>query len=483
MYGITFFNRDFTLRPQPPINVTVERLQWSAEGGPEVAQLTAAAGDSSLVQLLRSPVEVWSKQGRVVWWGYVEAVQIGDLRFDISLMANHVQAMYTFAVNEGPVTTVQKLYTDWASDLGSQADFGRKDRILAVGAITQEQAESRVEQTLAEHGRPRPALQPGKELTLITLTCRGWYATLGWNYYSNLAGLAAYTISGTGAIPVNGTSRPNLAQSFQVPTAGWDLADVWFNVSKHKEPTDNLLLTLAADDGGTPGGTVLASSSLAAAEVGKDYAWIKFTFSPAVTLGSGIYWLVFGRSGDYDTTNYFNLKANETCGYADGHLLELLRGDWTPYDPDADLNFMAQGSQGSTDQIAAVVADPDCGQFLTGSRIEQASSLYSCQYCDGSKTGLQVVKGLLASGDSAGNGLVALVDAGRVLHIRSKTNAAQLTQGSDGMVRDAYGQAVAEDGIVAQWVRIERPGLELAEAQFITRVQADAEGKITLFSP
>ena len=75
-------------------------------------------------------------------------------------------------------------------------------------------------------------------------------------------------------------------------------------------------------------------------------------------------------------------------------------------------------------------------------------------------------------------GLVALVDSARVLHVRRKLAGATLTQGSDGIVRDAYGQVVAEDQIAAQWVKIQRPGFDLSQSQFITRVEVSGDGKI-----
>ena len=491
MYGVTFLNLDFSLRTQPQVELAVEKLQWSSEGGPEVATMAvlekknAGIGANAmrpngidLVGLLRSPVKVWNESGRVVWIGYVESVEVGGMMYSLVGMANHVQAMYTFAVNEGPTMTVQKSFTDWVADLGSQAIYGKKDKILSVGALTAERATSIRDQALSEHSRPRPAAGTARKGS--TLTCRGWYATLGWTYYTNPAGMVGYTVTGTGGIGIPGTSRPNSAQSWQSPTSGWNLDAVWLKVGKAGAPGDNFLLTLVADNGGVPGGTVLASCTVAASTIGKDYTWIKFPLSPVVTVGAGIYWFTLARSGSYDVNNYVQLKTNITRAYSGGVLRNLTQGVWAANNPDSDLNFLIQDRQETTGQIAAIVGDAACGQFLAGVVIEGPSGLYSCQYRDGTKTGLQEIKTLLASGNSSGDGLVALVDAGRVLHVRSRSSGVQLTQGADGVARDAYGQVASEDLIAAQWVRIEGPGQELFGAQFVTRVQVDGAGNVSL---
>jgi len=491
MYGITFLNRDFSPRIQPIVTLAVDRLIWSSEGGPSQAQLSALADGQtalSLVELLRCPVEVWNDRGRVVWWGYLESVEFGGIRFDLASMANNVITMFTYSVDQGSSLVVQKLYTSWVSNIGSQADFGVKQKIISAGAVPFEQAASRRDQALTDHSRPRPSISstglPGaveQAFLEVHLICHGWWETLGWKYYDNPTGIETYTIEGIGTQPIGDlAAEAKLAQSWQPVTSGWDFDSVRIKVSKAGAPVDNLVLSVYADTAGVPAGSVLSSGSLAGSDLSLDYGWVKVALTPKLTIGTGIYWLVFSRSSGIDVVNFYKFKVNEAHGYSRGALKIWNGSAWVARSLDADLNFTVLGSKETTLQVVDIAASSACGQFLTRVKLEDVSGLYSSPYRDGNKTGLQEIKDLLASGTWQGEGLIAFVDQFRVLHVRRKPAGVQLSQGEDGIVRNPYGQPAAEDEIVAQWVKIERPGLELSDTQFITRVEVRGDGKISL---
>ena len=169
------------------------------------------------------------------------------------------------------------------------------------------------------------------------------------------------------------------------------------------------------------------------------YSWTKVALTPLLALGTGIYWFVLTRSGSIDLGNFFKLKVNEDCGYSRG-VFKLNNGStWGSRIPDADLNFSALGRQETTDQIQAIASDAAAAQFLAGVKIEADSALYSSPYRSGLKTALQEIRDLLASGTSAAVGLVASMDANRVLHISAKPSAVALVQGEDGVIRDMLG--------------------------------------------
>jgi hypothetical protein len=484
MYSVTFYNRNFTSRVQPVLKLSVDRLVWSSEGGPSLAQFSALLDDRDalgLVDYLRCPVEVWNGQGRLVWWGYLESIEFSGIKFDLASMANQVQAMYTFSIDEGTSIITQKLYTSWSNVLNSQADFGVKQRILEAGAVTLEQATSQRDQAITIHGHPQPAMSPKSPNPTpgVVLVCHGWYETLDWLYYTNLAGLETYTVSGVGVQAVGDlAAETKLAQSMQAAVSGWDLGCIWLKACKAGAPGDNLVVSVYADTGGVPSGSVLASGILAGSSLSVDYGWVHVAFSPVITLGVGVYWFVITRSGGLDAVNFYKFKVNEACGYPRG-IAKLWNGSaWVARVPDADVNFTALGIMDTAWQIGAITSA--CSQFLSGWVIHFPSGILATQYRDGLKTGLQEIKSILASGTIYSDGLVALVNQSRVLHVFSKSTGNQLVMGEDGVIRNAYGQVVPEEEIVAQWLKIERPGLSLSDTQFITQVEVDAEGKISL---
>ncbi len=500
MYSLTFFNRDFSLRVQPVVKFSVDRLVWSAEGGPSEAHLSAKTDNQSalgLANLLRCPVEVMNQQGRVVWWGYLESVEFAGIRFDISSMANAVEAEYTFTTDEGSSIVSQKYYTPWAYDLFSQVDFGVKRKILQAGEVSYERALNLRDQAILAHGSPQPGRAAGviKEaepasgspkgdtdgILPVQLVCHGWFETLDWAYYSNLAGFESYTISGVGVQSVADVAgETKLAQSMQTVLSGWDLDSIWLKACKAGAPGDNLVVSVYADVAGSPGGSVLASGTFAGSSLSVDYAWVKVFFSATLTIGTGIYWFVLSRSGALDAVNFYKVKVNEACGYSRGAAKLWNGAAWVARSPDADLNFTILGRLDTSWQIT-LIADPgQCGQFLTGVVVHTSSGLYITPYRDGSKTGLQEVRRILASGTGAGDGLIVFVNQSRVLHISGKSLASQLIQGEDGVIRDPYNQPALEETIAGQWLRIERPGLELSTMQFITQAEADSEGNISL---
>ena len=483
MYGITFLSRTFALTTQPPVTLNVDRLTWSMEGGPSLATFSASLDNQAaqqLTHLLRCPVQVWNRFGQVVWTGYVSAIEFAGIKYDLTPMANHLKAMYTFGVNEGSAYNVQQFYTAWYSDLNSQADFGLKERIIPAGSVSAAQANSKAAQSLAALGRPKPAAAnptPGR----VIITCKGWFDTLGWTYYANPAGIESYTIEGIGVANLGDVAANTyLGQSFQPATPGWDLDCIWFKLAKAGSPTDLLQVDFYPDSAGSPNLSLsLASSLVAASEIGLDYSWVKFTLDPAWYLSTGPYWIVLHRTGSVDLFNFYKVKVNESCGYPRGAFKIYDGASWSSRTPNADLNFTALGKEETTAQILDI-ASGDAAQFLAGVSIEDSSALYTSPFRSGARTGLQEIRALLASGTSAAEGLVANVDANRILHIHRKPSNVLLTQGEDGILRDPLGQIPTPNHVVAQWVKIQRPGIGVVDTQFISQVEVSGDGKMSI---
>lgn len=182
----TFSNRNFTARlSQPDIAFSVEGFSHQAIGGPESCTIKAAGSLTALwelVEILRCPVEVYDERGECVWWGFVNTVEIatGTYQYGVSLdsMANQIRVTYT------PTGTSTRVDTDWTSNADSIAEYGTKEHQQSISDITAEQATNARDTALSQRKYPVPvAALASAEAATATITCRGWWDTLAWQYY------------------------------------------------------------------------------------------------------------------------------------------------------------------------------------------------------------------------------------------------------------------------------------------------------------
>ena len=301
-YGITFYNRAFGKMAQPAVKMVVDRLQWVTAGGASLAEGRAFGDERQLLglaELLRCPVTIWNRLGDEIWWGYLEGITFDGISFDLARLANRIQANYTYTVDQGGTYLTVRNTTPWGEDLGSQADYGIKEKMIAAGGVTLNQAQSERDQALAHNSRPTPALSLGTKMapgtdsqTFATLTLKGWYQTLGWRYYSNAKGQESYPTEGIGTQAIGDLAAETyLAQKFQLPNYGWDCNSGYLKIAKAGAPADSLGIAIQADNAGQPSGANLTAGYLAGSSVSLDYGWMKIDFSPTLTLGGGIYWL------------------------------------------------------------------------------------------------------------------------------------------------------------------------------------------------
>lgn len=120
------------------------------------------------------------------WEGYISGVSVegGGRARSISLdtMANRVRVRYTLRGLGTPQVTAA------ASNSTSTAIYGTKDAVVSVGTTDSTAAVALRNAYLSDRALPRaqPAsgivAQPGGVATdvTVTLTCAGWYDTLGW---------------------------------------------------------------------------------------------------------------------------------------------------------------------------------------------------------------------------------------------------------------------------------------------------------------
>lgn len=314
---------------------------------------------------------------------------------------------------------------------------------------------------------------------------------------------ASVTISRGNAIKTNGALTheapgatvtltvhgQKVAQSFSLGyNASWTVDQVVLRMYKVGAPGDSAKVELCADSSGSPG-TVLASGTVAAANIGERIAEITFDLGNTQTINYGTtYWLVVSRTGANDIDDFYMVEVDEALGYSRGSLKLYTGAAWSTRATDADLIFRVMGATPTTTQISEIV-NSDCGQFLAGVDLVDASGVEAWQYRAGDNNGFDELEKLLDLGTSSGQRLLATVTPERILRIRVQPGSGQdnLLLSSDGRLRDAGNRLYPYGGLPAgKWLRLaDVPGnvdaLAALANVFVERAEFDAgSGKLTM---
>lgn len=436
---VTFYNRDFSeMAVQPKVELTVVRYSHFTKGGPKQTTINVSGKAEdiyALVNDLRAPIEITNDDGDRVWWGYFASLDVHAPAFtfgvDLETMYNNVAVAYT--------DQNIRFTTQWSGDDDSMAEYGTKEILLSKSDVTEADALQSRDVYLANAKYPVPVLrfQSGAEGT-ATITSLGWINTLDWKYYPNATGREAYEETGDGGREVGEDDRPILAQSFEIEaTTAWDASSVWLRVWKQgtSNPTDNLVVSLKADNAGEPGAT-LASGQIGADEIGTDAEWMEFVLDSDVTLNPATtYWIHVARSGSVAASNYYMVDTNILAGYPRGllYVYNTTLGTWGEdiYRSWGDLVFIVVGTNETTDQITTLVST--CGQFFDGTIIEDDSGLESNPYRDGDTAGLYELQKLLGAGTIHNRRLLCDVTHNRKLRVYEEDAAPEKTGESNGI--------------------------------------------------
>ena len=210
-----FYQRDFSGDLTPlGLDYNVTRYSKAAVGGPKLCEIEARGADGDLwrlLELLRCPVEIFTATGDAVWWGYVASVRLtvraaglpGKPRLEVGAnldaMTNRIAVAYTNVdVTTGMET---RATTAWADGAESQAEYGIKELLWSADAATTEHADAARDAKLAQEESPVPTVTPTDAAeSRATITCRGWWDTLGWLYYANIGTDAVDTAAQVQAI-------------------------------------------------------------------------------------------------------------------------------------------------------------------------------------------------------------------------------------------------------------------------------------------
>ncbi len=169
-------------------------------GGCAQAEIQAEGPTLSLwttLQWLGHRVIVYNRYQSPVWWGIIDEVEIalGSSVVGLSLrnMRNRVAVAYT-SDTDG-VTT--RGTTDWEDDTESVTRYGYHEHLASLSDTNLEQAEAKRDAILNAVGKPAPIISIGDSgSTVATIRCIGYWQTLEWRYYQQLAGLEAHDESG-----------------------------------------------------------------------------------------------------------------------------------------------------------------------------------------------------------------------------------------------------------------------------------------------
>lgn len=171
----------------------------------------------------------------------------------------------------------------------------------------------------------------------------------------------AWITDNGGQIFANASSSRNITQSFTA-TASDRISQVSVLIAKVGTP-NNLTLHLVADNNGLPATTDLASTTVAATDIGTTASWVNASFATTVNLVSGTkYWLIL----DYNTNNannYFVWRKDTTDGYANnsGYYTNSWNTNptWTAINADLDFKVWIGGTLTKID--GATIGDATSG--------------------------------------------------------------------------------------------------------------------------
>jgi hypothetical protein len=453
------FDRSLTGRPLS-LSVELAPLKYSknAIGGCKYAELSASGDELRLWELidkLRCPVEIADARGDVVWWGYVDEVKIsaGGRSYGVDLrhMANRVRVGYQDAEGESQ-------YTGWAENTDSSAAYGDKEYQVTVREpATLAMAERWRDTELARRKYPVPQVETGlrNEPARATVICRGWWETLDWQFYTQIAGTVEFTTERETFVHVDGVSggdsNVRAAQSFTADALDLYLGSARVLVAKEGDPADNLVVAIYTDSAGSPG-TLMDSVTVPAADISDSKKWLTVTFDDLdVLTASATYWVHLTRSGAGDASNYFKWYTNDEDVYAGA--LKVYDASWAAL-TGRDALFSVYGLRSVTSQLEDVLV---AAQFISGRDHQNTAAVYLSPTQDGSRTIQDLAEEFLQVGTSNNRRLLAEVTRGRRVRIyeEPQQSADDAYLMADGTLVSAWGVPLEAHTVpYGEWVQL-----------------------------
>ncbi len=507
-----FASRDLANPVHAPVPFYPTRLNWTAFGGPDQALLVGRVPSleegkenplpDSLydsLALLRCGVTVSDHRGIPAWWGYVHEIRIllGQIQYRVTLdeLFNQVRVKYTYLTPDQWMG--EALETAWASDVGSQNEYGIREKVIRISNTDHDFAEAIRDTFLESHAYPFTALDGAERVARprVEFLCFGWFHTLKWKSYTNDEGYLGNTGPGPGLYNFGGhTSSYCVAQSFYV-SDDWSLKYVDVKMRKRGSPTKNIHVKIFDNASAAPNTLLATSDNFDSSTLdSSSLLWSRFTFSTPVSLSAyNRYWLVVDPAS-VEAANYFQIKTDEDINAFNSYCkLGTSAYVWSDPSPATDLYFRVVAIQDTGTQLYNIATHAN--QFFT-KIITLASGINTCPFRSKNLTAFQEIEALMKSGTSNHRLILA-----NVSHNRQLTFYEQPTPDSLDIFMDAAGQFYDSRGIrqpaymppVARWARLAStsriaypwdkkrlPLTFIAEAEFRSAVPGGTAGRTTI---
>jgi hypothetical protein len=456
---VLFMNKTDQSPLLPGLDFRVDRLAWSAQGGPQQAELSAEIDcltphgqlSGELFELLGCGAAIFDEAAQPVWWGQVGRIEVATV-VDLDWLTNRVAVQYW---QRQPELEWQgeKTFTAWADNPHSMAQFGVKERIYFLNSLLEDQAEAARDAWLEALSQPEQKVGSlcasqaiSAERFRVRMICRGWWQTIGWRYAQLFNGYEGF-VRGTLINQMLGRSAnvdALIAQSFQTTYGPWECGEVVVKFRMFGLCTDGVQAALCADSGGKPDHTApLAVAAVPASAVVGGLRWVRFVLpAPVLIQPNTPCWLVLQRTGALSSANYYQLMRDDTDAYPSGQLMYWNGSSWISSGNGlADINFYLVGYKPRLERLIELVAADLGGQFLSGVRLHAAPEGYTFLWRDGVRTCLEDLRDLLLAGDAGGRRLLAEVCADRSLLVRAMPDEddAEYSIGLDGVIRGLLG--------------------------------------------
>ena len=424
-----------------PLRFTVKNYTHRAIGGPSQASIAVsgpALALGGILGLLRCPVEIRDdRTGKVVWWGYVESAEawIGGVKLRASMDGVYNRVKVQYRLSHG-ATSGQQAETAWASNAASVTDYGQKETILGVNQTTAAAAENYRATYLDAHKRPRPAPIEIGTGNGGRLTCRGWWATLGWRHMDMESLAVASFVTTTGdAMQQPLSSGCRVLQSFTVATTKTvRILGFFMRRGAGSNPYNPTTVVARLHSGALGSLTQLKlSASVSETDIGEDFHWHWFILSADQSVvAATTYWVDMGRDPAASWGVFWEVRVDEAVGDTGGTMAIHNHGrqDTRPNSvrasgggvvADADMPFMALSLPDSTTIISDIATA--VGEFIAGTDIEDTSGLSLSEYREPDANALDDIEELLSMGTTNSRRLLADVQADRRLRVREEEAA------------------------------------------------------------
>ncbi len=178
----------------------------------------------------------------------------------------------------------------------------------------------------------------------------------------------------------NATASQDFAQSFQVSDEN-PVYKVQFYMKKTGSPA-NATVIIAADSGGSPASTALASVTMSASLVTTSFGWVEIVFPTPLSLISGTtYWILI-QNGSVSSSAYYTIGSNTS--YASGQAKTgKYGGSWTALNRDGYFKLYTGGVSsyigGATYSGGVTVGTSGVGDAWASS--VQGASVQGSLYC------------------------------------------------------------------------------------------------------